>query len=206
MPDTAIGLKKYPKQARSRQRLDRILTATENLLVEHGVPGVTTTSIAKYADIPVGSIYQYFDSREDILEHLYLDAFHRMLSSIENALADMPLDTEFPKLIRKTLNYFWQETRRDKSFKQLTRWHNRHHTLFEITPDSDSEIPDLISVVLRRAGLSIAEQREKTALNTLSAVISLMIDLSIEEDDDTAAYRYIEELQLLLESYVRTFD
>jgi len=59
--------RRMPTQARSRERVDRILEAASRIVVEHGIDALTTRSIAAAADVPVASLYQYFSDRDAIL-------------------------------------------------------------------------------------------------------------------------------------------
>jgi len=52
-----------PTQARSRGRVADILKAAGVLLGEVGYDGLSTNLIAERADVPVGSIYQFFEAR-----------------------------------------------------------------------------------------------------------------------------------------------
>ncbi len=51
---------KIPVQARSKSRFNKILAITEELVLEIGPDEVSPHKIAKRADIPAGSVYQYF--------------------------------------------------------------------------------------------------------------------------------------------------
>src|SRR5438132_10014483 len=64
------GLRKLPTQARSRARVEAILKAAGSLLGEVGYDGVTTNLIAERAGVPVGSIYQFFETKDDIIAAL----------------------------------------------------------------------------------------------------------------------------------------
>ena len=57
-------------QARSRERLRRVLDAADEVLIRHGADSFTTNRIAEAAGIPVGSIYRYFPDKEAIVEAL----------------------------------------------------------------------------------------------------------------------------------------
>lgn len=59
--------RKLPLQNRSRERVKLIIDSAEKLLIAVALPEITTSSIAKTAGIPVGSIYQYFKDRDAIL-------------------------------------------------------------------------------------------------------------------------------------------
>ncbi len=67
MPPTQ---RRQPKQARSRELVDRILVAAGELFAGRGYPNVTTNHIAERAGVSVGSLYQFFADKEEILSAL----------------------------------------------------------------------------------------------------------------------------------------
>jgi AcrR family transcriptional regulator len=64
------GPRKLPTQARSRARVENILKAAGALLGEIGYDGLSTNLIAERADVPVGSIYQFFLGKDDVVAAL----------------------------------------------------------------------------------------------------------------------------------------
>src|SRR5215470_408359 len=68
------GLRKLPTQARSRARVEVILKAAGALLGEIGYDGVTTNLIAERAGVPVGSIYQFFETKDDGIAGIQAEA------------------------------------------------------------------------------------------------------------------------------------
>src|SRR4030088_569637 len=68
--DKWSGPRKPPTQARSRARVENILKAAGALLGEVGYDGLSTNLIAERADVPVGSIYQFFQGKDDIVAAL----------------------------------------------------------------------------------------------------------------------------------------
>jgi len=65
-------LRNVPTQARSRERLRRVLDAADDVLATEGADAFTTNRIAQAAGIPVGSVYRYFPDKEAIVEALAL--------------------------------------------------------------------------------------------------------------------------------------
>ncbi len=59
-------------QARSQVKLDRVLAATNDLLVAAGPSAVTTTSVATRAGVSVGWMYTFFTDREALLEEVLI--------------------------------------------------------------------------------------------------------------------------------------
>jgi AcrR family transcriptional regulator len=68
--DKGKGLRKVPLQARSRVRVANILKAAAALLGEVGYDSLSTNLIAERARVPVGSIYQFFEGKDDIVAAL----------------------------------------------------------------------------------------------------------------------------------------
>ncbi|GAB2837206.1 TetR/AcrR family transcriptional regulator [Actinoallomurus bryophytorum] len=54
-------------QRRSRERVQRILDAASELIVEDGLTALSTRTIAERARVPVASLYQYFADKDEIL-------------------------------------------------------------------------------------------------------------------------------------------
>jgi len=59
--------RKQPRQARSRALVEAVLDATERVLAQAGSLRASTTRIAEVAGVSVGSLYQYFPSRQALL-------------------------------------------------------------------------------------------------------------------------------------------
>lgn len=59
-----------PTQKRSRSRVASILQAAEMVFQEVGYEAATTNAIADRANIPIGSLYQYFRNKKAILDAL----------------------------------------------------------------------------------------------------------------------------------------
>ena len=56
-----------PKQSRSRASLERILKATGELLVERGYSGFTLQDVSKRGNASIGSIYNRFSGKDDLI-------------------------------------------------------------------------------------------------------------------------------------------
>ncbi|WP_236651941.1 TetR/AcrR family transcriptional regulator [Streptacidiphilus neutrinimicus] len=54
-------------QRRSQERFDRILDATARLLDEVGYTALTTKEVARRAEVPIGTLYQFFPGVDGLL-------------------------------------------------------------------------------------------------------------------------------------------
>jgi AcrR family transcriptional regulator len=80
--DRPAGLRKLPIQARSRARVASILKAAGQLLGEAGYAELSTNLIAERAKVPVGSIYQFFEDKDDIVAALVEQFRQRILALV----------------------------------------------------------------------------------------------------------------------------
>lgn len=68
--------RKRPRQARAHATVEAILEATSQVLVDQGYARLTTTRVAERAGVSVGSLYQYFDDKADLVRavhRIYID-------------------------------------------------------------------------------------------------------------------------------------
>lgn len=73
--------RKRPRQSRSELTRQRILDAAARVFADHGYAAGTTNRIAEWADISIGSLYQYYPNKDAIL----LDLVTRHLDAIASA-------------------------------------------------------------------------------------------------------------------------
>ena len=66
-PSESAVRRRAPVQARSRERVEKILDVAARIVVERGVDAMTTRTVADEAGVPVASLYQYFSDRDAVL-------------------------------------------------------------------------------------------------------------------------------------------
>jgi AcrR family transcriptional regulator len=107
-PSTRVRPRKMPVQRRSRQMLETILQATTRVLIEEGYTSTTTNRVAEVAGISVGSLYQYFPSKDALLVALlrqHREAMVRVLASHLDGLSETtPVETAVRALVRAMLD------------------------------------------------------------------------------------------------------
>lgn len=197
--------KPAPKQARAKERRAAILASARALLSEGTLNALTTTRIAAKASIPVGSVYRYFDDKSDILDCLYREAYAEIETAVVASQANIASDLNAPEVIRHMLGGFWRSAREHPTFIMLTRWANSHYSLWDVTPGRASSLFSLVEETLEKSGVILPTERKAAATRTMVTTISVLADLSIEEDDAIKAKALIDELATLLEAYVGTF-
>ena len=81
-------LRNAPRQARSRERLRRVLDAADEVLAAEGPEAFTTTRLAEVAGVSIGSVYRFFPDKEAIVEALavrYWSDFEDLVAGVAEA-------------------------------------------------------------------------------------------------------------------------
>jgi AcrR family transcriptional regulator len=81
------GMRRQPRQARSQERVNQILDVAEQLFISKGYNATSTNAIAAQAQVPIGSLYQFFPDKAAILYGLaarYNQQLHSLLTELNS--------------------------------------------------------------------------------------------------------------------------
>lgn len=95
--------RKNARQERSRATVDALLAATARILVRDGYDGTSTNKVALAAGVSIGSLYQYFPSKEALVAAVIEQHTGEMMALVVSALArvaDAPVTEAAPELVR----------------------------------------------------------------------------------------------------------
>ena len=87
---------RQPRQGRSRQRVENILSAALDLVVEQGAEALAMREVARRADVQISSIYQYFPSKSSIIRELAKRDLVRVRLLLQDAVASLLADPAGP--------------------------------------------------------------------------------------------------------------
>ncbi|MGH2878106.1 MAG: TetR/AcrR family transcriptional regulator [Solirubrobacteraceae bacterium] len=138
-----LAPRKLPQQARSEATVEAILQAAAQVFERHGYAAGTTNRIAERAGVSIGSLYQYFPSKDAIL----LALAHRHIAEgttllrpqLDRLSAGRPLDDVLGEVIEAMVALH-------ASAPQL------HRVLFEETP-----LPETLRAELAAAEDALVE-------------------------------------------------
>ncbi|MGL4279508.1 MAG: TetR/AcrR family transcriptional regulator [Albidovulum sp.] len=108
-PEDRRKPRKTPRQGRSRATVEAILEAATRILEEEGLAGLTTNRTAERAGVSIGSLYQYYPSRDAILAELVRRMRLSMSAGLLAAIAEarpLPLHAAVPKLLRVAMQQY----------------------------------------------------------------------------------------------------
>lgn len=97
-----------PKQKRSIEKKERILSAAQNLFMEKGYFDMTTVEIAKAAGLSTGTVYAYFKDKKDILLECLSTNGDNYVKQITDELSKFSQDKNLFNTIKNILKIFIQ--------------------------------------------------------------------------------------------------
>lgn len=163
-------IRRVPQQARSRERLQRVLDAADRVLAEEGAEALTTTRVAEAAGVSVGSLYQYLPDKAAIVEALatrYLTEFTSVMERFVAQAEEHPERLTDP--VGAIVDSFAERYRSEPGYRAL--WFGR-----ELTDESraaDRAQKDALAAALRRVivALGIARDGARLAVSAHAAVL-----------------------------------
>ena len=201
--ETTSTLRRIPKQARARERFGRILDAARRELEMRPIADITIEAIAARADVPVGSLYQYFASKSALLAAVAEAVMADADALTSRVLADchgLAWRESVDRIIRITLEFL----RASPDYRALLRAMRFTPEFAEITAASNERVADLFSLhpAFGRAGLSRAAAL--SICRTATTAVNALQDRAIA-DESLDFESAIVECQRLVKGYLGTY-
>src|ERR1700691_1057393 len=83
MSSQAVAAAVLPKRQRGKQRVGALLAAGAAVFAEKGFAAATMTEIAARAGAPIGSLYQFFPSKEALADTLVQSYLALLVADLE---------------------------------------------------------------------------------------------------------------------------
>jgi len=101
----SVRPRKAPSQPRSTQTVEAILTAAAHILERHGLEGYTTNAIAAKAGVSIGSLYQYFPTKDAVTVALIDREMAGVVDEATQALTQTDRDAALRQLIEVAVRH-----------------------------------------------------------------------------------------------------
>lgn len=144
----------YFKEAFSRlsdEKRKKILDAAIEEFAEHGFDSANINTIAQNSGISVGSMYKYFNNKED----LYLSIIHLGVETLKAVLNeimqnDEDLENRIEKIIRAIQSYSRSNVHLTKLYNEMTT-ESRSNLVWKIVSDMENATAGLYASFIREA-------------------------------------------------------
>jgi len=124
--------RKRPQGETSHAVVEALIEATSRLLIEHGYVGTTTNHIAKVAGVSVGSLYQYFSSKQGLVAELGRRQANKAAELFARALETartFPLRAAVPEVVRTLISLPGDPRLRQQLLEMIPREWTREERL-----------------------------------------------------------------------------
>lgn len=204
MKENKFSLKKQPLQERAQFTVEAIVEAGAQVLCSEGYKGFTTNKAAERAGVSIGSLYQYFQSKEVLLAEIKRRHFEQLRACFQRAYVTTSGEP-FEIRVRAFIEASVEAHQLDPDLHRVL---SDELSEFEVKEDdrSANSVRVMIEQVLRehhadlRSGLDIA----LAARLSYVVVEELIHDAVVNEKLAPAGEHFVDELVLLLLAYFRT--
>jgi TetR/AcrR family fatty acid metabolism transcriptional regulator len=128
---------------RGSSKRERILRAAIDVFAEFGYFNAKVTQIAKGAGVADGTIYLYFDGKEDLLITIFREYTRNYLHSLEQSLANV---NRAEDRLRVAIRHHLETLGRDRSLAVVSQVELRHSLKF-MSLFSQQEVADYLNVI-----------------------------------------------------------
>lgn len=198
--------RKHASQRRSRATVDALIEATARILIKEGFDKASTNRIAEQAGVSVGSLYQYFPSKEALVAAV-IDRHHEQLMQIvRNELAEVaaqPVEHAVRRLVAAAIEahridpklhrVLAEQIPRTGRLENVEAFNREAHALFRAYLEEHSN-------ELRVLDLDLAAFVCVTSIEALTHTAVLHHSKTLS---DTALRKLIEEATRLVVGYLR---
>jgi AcrR family transcriptional regulator len=196
--------RRRPSQERSRDRVERILEATSQLLVDTPVDKITTAAIAETAGVPIGSVYQYFPNKLAVLAELARRVMEEVdlktASLISKDFGVLPWDQAIDGAIDATMQGYEAQP----GYLQLLLSIRPTPEFRAITDESNERVAAMLAFHPALRSVIPADRIELVTRAAIQAANSLQ-DWALSEDDPVRRNRIISEMKTLLKGYLAVY-
>lgn len=203
-PPAGIEPRRLPVQARSRERVERILDAAAQLLIEEGYNAVKTNLIAKRAGISIGSVYQFFPNRFAIINALAGRYRERIAHTLATHMGSKSPDRPWEEALEEVFDILAEMWRTEWAFHSVWLAIQNTAELKEAREQyRNTLINEDLVFFMRRNLPNTSEKQLQTIARVILETSNLLLDQSMrsgEKQDELI----IDEMKFLLHSYVQS--
>jgi TetR/AcrR family transcriptional regulator, fatty acid metabolism regulator protein len=132
-----------PPAFRGTSKRERILRAAVDVFARNGYFNAKVAEIAKSAGVADGTIYLYFDGKEDLLITIFREHTRNYLVSLESALVNVPRPED---RIRTAIRHHLESLGRDRALAVVSQVELRHSLKF-MSLFSKEEVADYLGLL-----------------------------------------------------------
>lgn len=199
----AIELRRVPKQQRSREKYDRVLTVASQLIGERGNDAVSMREIADGAALPISTVYQYFPDKNAILWTLLASHFERLEQQWLAELAEVKHPAALTDTSLRLFDNFVELCRSEAVFARLWRCAQANTVLMELDQALNQRIATALVQRLEQLGVKQDSERTWNSVYMMASLSSSALQLAF--NDEARCEAILAEFRELIRSQMTPF-
>ncbi len=189
-------MRKEPAQKRSALMVERILAEAARILEEDGIAGLTTNRVAVGAGISVGSLYQYFSSKEDIVRALAAGYAAEITALYDKLFAEENRALPIEELVARLLDEGLAINGRRSALKRFLLSSDAPSPARATLDEASAAIRGRIVRFIKertggRIGEADADRCFRVTISLVKALAGALSDSGGHDEEIVAAYRVI---------------
>jgi AcrR family transcriptional regulator len=193
--------RRVPAQARSKERMERVLDAAERELGEVGYEAATMQSIAARAETSIGSLYQFFPNKTVLFDAIAQRYFERVQQMLDVLLVPEQLAMPWTKFLELAVDAVWAFNRDAPGAKAIWIQGRLTPELLGAAWAINDEVATRLAVFLgqRFPGIPKAE-RHKVGVMVVETISAMLLVAGVRGEPMASAL--IEETKVMLRRYL----
>ncbi|MBU1379139.1 MAG: TetR family transcriptional regulator [Alphaproteobacteria bacterium] len=140
-----------PIQARSRDRVDRILAMATEIIAERGGDHLKMSDLAARTGISIGSLYQYFPDKAAVMRALTARVHAGSRQCIEDALAPVRSRAELIEAFNGLIDVYWSLFLAEPAMRDIWAGAQADKALVELELSESRRHGEMLAAAIRRA-------------------------------------------------------
>lgn len=198
--------RRRPAQQRSRERFNRILAAARSVLVDMGFESFTFDEVARRAEVPIGTLYQFFANKYALICELDRVDTAVSVEALQQFSQRVPA-LQWPDILDEFIDHLAELWRDDPSRRAV--WHAIQSTpaTRATAAATEKQMLDIIATVVEPLATesTYAERMQLAGLlvHTVSSLLNYAVrDLDREDADFDSV---VTEIKRMLVAYLFAF-
>jgi AcrR family transcriptional regulator len=197
----AVKTRKIPQQKRAQETVDLIVETATHICRERGYEATNVNEVARIAGVSVGSLYQYFPSKELLVTEVARRLGERMTAVFQDGvpeLAFLPLEDAVRGIVRRLLLSFAVDPELRRALDAVPT-----AVLALDVPGFDETLAEALTSYFAFKADSLRPTNHKLAARVLMrALESVAVDLALHGYEGTDREEVERELSALVLGYL----
>ena len=190
------NLRRVPTQHRSKAKYQLILETAKRLIGELGNDSVSMREIAKQAELPISSIYQYFPDKNTILEAIMQTYFDEIRTGLKHFVDCCQSREEMKQGIIQGIDEFYATFKKEPALAILWAGLQANPQLKELDAKDSQENAELLTEKLCCFSETASRDEIYNAVLLLLHTAGMTVRLALDMEE-AQAIAFIEEYKAL---------